>query len=427
MKTYIKQITILLLSISFSFFSCDGGDDSNNNNENPIVEVPTLTSFSPTSGSKETIVTINGTNFGDINTLQVFFNEVEAVIQFSTATEIKVIVPTGANTGLIKVISNNTELIGEAFTYIISDTQVSTLLVNSPFIKPTGIALDLEGTLYVTDEHKIKKIKPNGEVSILAGIETLGFEDGIGANAQFHNPKGIVADSLGNIYVVDTNNHKIRKIKPNGEVSTLAGSSLGFEDGIGANAQFNYPYGITIDIEGNLYIADWGNHRVRKITPSGEVTTFAGSTAGFVDAIGTNAKFDHLRGIAIDSKGILYVIDTDNFKIRKITPDGDVSTFVGSSGGFLDGIGEIAQFSSLVDITIDTQDVLYVTDFLNQKIRKITPSGEVTTIAGTSLGFEDGPGTSAQFNYPNGIVVDRDGTVYIADTSNRKIRKITQE
>jgi len=197
---------------------------------------------------------------------------------------------------------------------------------------------------------------------------------------------GACFDADGNMYVSDTGNNRIRKISTDGIVTTLAGSAEGFADGVGSAAMFNLPIGICIDAIGNLYVADQNNHRIRKITPDGTVTTIAGSsTAGYADGIGNLAKFYFPVGICIDSAGNLYIADSLNHKIRKITPAGVVSTIAGSTAGFADGIGTTAKFNFPSSICVDSSNNLLIADQNNHRIRKITPAGVVTTVAGKTL------------------------------------------
>lgn len=438
MKT-IKNSIVILLVLLLANCSCSS-DDNGNTTPPPTLPIATLSNISPTSGPKTTIVTINGNNFGeDISKVQVFFNDKGGTVQSVSNTQIKAIVPARAFTGLVTLSVNGTTLTGPEFSYIITEVHVSTIAGSTQgfvdgtgtmaqFSRPNGITIDTGGTLYVADNnnHRIRKITPQGVVSTLAG-STEGFADGSGTTAQFTFPTGIAIDTDGTLYVTDTGNHKIRKITPQGVVSTLAGSSSGFADGQGSVAQFNRPYGIAIDTDNNLYIADSYNHKIRKITPEGVVSTLTGNTEGFADGTGTMAKFSYPLGITIDIDSNLYVTDYENHKIRKITPQGVVSTIAGSTLGFADGIGTIAQFSFPLGITIDTDSNLYVADTENHKIRKITPEGVVSILAGSTEGFADGTGTTAQFTYPYRITIDTGGTLYVADNSNHKIRKITQE
>ncbi|MBP1221895.1 T9SS type A sorting domain-containing protein [Flavobacterium sp. 1355] len=294
-----------------------------------------------------------------------------------------------------------------------------------------GMCTDPSGNIYVVDQtnFRIRKITPEGVTSTLAGHEE-GYADGTGPYAKFSFPNGICSDAAGNIYVTDAGNYKIRKITPQGVVTTLAGSTVGFADGPGSAAKFNTDLdGICADKSGNLYVADNYNHKIRKITPNGTVSTFAGSTFGFEDGPASTAKIWQPKGICIDKNGNLYVSDRFNHRIRKITPNGTVSTLAGSTEGYTDGPGASAQFSYPEQIGIDSNDNLYVTDYslANHIIRKISPSGTVSTLAGSTDGYLDGPALSAKFSNPRGICADAKGNIYVADLVNSRIRKITQE
>ncbi|MFC5048424.1 cadherin domain-containing protein [Aquimarina hainanensis] len=308
---------------------------------------------------------------------------------------------------------------------------------NAQFYLPSGTAVDTQGNVYVTDtsNHRIRKITPDGTTTTFAG-STYGFADGTGTNARFADPYGITIDAQGNLYVTERRNHKIRKITPAGVVTTLAGSTQGFADDVGTDAQFSDPQGITIDSQGNLYVADRGNHKIRRITQGGVVTTLAGSTEGFADGTGANAQFGDPVGIAIDGLQTLYVADSGNNRIRKISISFQVggnstigtvvvSTLAGSTRGASDGTGTNAQFSAPNGIAVDTQGDIYVADRNNHTIRKVTPTGEVTTLTGGPSGYVDGTTADARFSSPSGIAVDTQGNVYISDMGNDKIRKIT--
>ena len=302
-----------------------------------------------------------------------------------------------------------------------------------------------------------------GNVTTIAG-STQGYSDGTGTVARFVGPNGLVVDAFGNIFVADTYNHKIRKITPAGVVTTIAGSSNGSLDGVGTGAQFNYPVGITLDAANNIYVTEHGSHRIRKISSTGVVTTFAGSTQGYLDGTGTAARFSGPTGIALDAANNIYVADSQNNRIRKITPAGVVTTFAGSTQGHSDGTGTAAQFSGPTGIAIDGSnniyvssgsirkitptgvvttivgsaefnfphgldiDIwgnLYVADYFNHRIRKVAQNGTVTTIAGNLQGFLDGNFSIARFNQPSDVAVDSSGNLYVADTYNNRIRKIT--
>jgi sugar lactone lactonase YvrE len=300
------------------------------------------------------------------------------------------------------------------------------------FKYPAGIALDESGNIYLADAYnnRIRKITPTGVVKTLAGSGKEGFADGMGIDAVFNGPAGIAIDRDGNIYTAEWKGHRVRKITPAGVVSTLAGSGkAGFADGTGTEASFNTPEGVALDSKGNVYVADSANHKIRKISPSGVVTTLAGSgQKGFVDGAGAEAGFMNPKGVALDSIGNIYVGDMKNNCIRKITPGGVVTTLAGSGkAGSENGRGAEASFNKPFGPTVDGQGNVYVADSGNNLIRKITPSGVVFTLAGSGkAGSEDGYESAASFNTPWGVAVDSFGTVYVSDHNSFKIRKIYQ-
>ena len=274
-------------------------------------------------------------------------------------------------------------------------------------------------------------------VSTLAGNGNRGFADGLGAAASFNMPQGAAVDASGNVYVVDTLNHRIRKVTPGGVVTTFAGTGgEGAVDGPALNASFRYPSGVAVDSSGNVYVADAGTNLIRKVTPGGMVSTLAGSgTARFADGTGAAASFNYPTGIAVDLGGNLYVADARNNLIRKVTRDGVVTTLAGIVAGsiikgkapnpYQDGTGTTATFNFPVGIAVDAVGDIYVADFNNHRIRKVTPGGVVTTLAGNGTAtFADGPGTAAAFNYPYSLAVDAGGNVYVADNGNQRIRKV---
>ena len=261
------------------------------------------------------------------------------------------------------------------------------------------------------------------EVTTLAG-SVKGRKDGLGTNAQFDGPTAICVDMQGNIYVADMYNHLIRKITPAGQVNTLAGSSIGYLDGNGAFSKFNQPGGICVDQHGNVFVADIYNHKIRKITPSGDVTTVAGSTPGYADGKGSAAKFYYPVGICIDSDGILYVADQINNKIRKITQDGTVSLYAGGPGGNANGPSTTAGFNNPTGICINAEKTVFVVDYSGHRIRKISKDLMVTTLAGNTEGFADSIGSAALFDHPFGLCLDKEGNVIVADMGNQKIRKV---
>jgi hypothetical protein len=253
--------------------------------------------------------------------------------------------------------------------------------------------------------------------------------NGNGSSALFIYPSRITMNTNGDMYTLDGQDPRTRKISPSADVSTYAGiETPGFKDGRSDIASFKGGSGgIASDAQGNIYVADTYNHSIREITVSGTVITIAGNgSAGFNEGKGTEAKFNSPRGIAIDQLGNLYVADRGNFRIRKINANGDVSTIAGTgSQGLLDGGPGIAKFDVIDDVVVDKAGNLFVTD--DHVIRKISVEGVVTTIAGSTPGYIDGDGASAKFYYPIGLGMDGQGNIYVADAFNHRIRKISFE
>jgi serine/threonine protein kinase, bacterial len=305
--------------------------------------------------------------------------------------------------------------------------------ITASFDNMFNIAVDASGHLYVAEaanNHKIRKITAGGVVTTLAGSGTAGYVNGTGTAASFRSPVGVAVDASGNVYVADAGNHRIRKITANGVVTTLAGSgTAGYADGTGTAALFNNPHAIAVDASGNVYVGDAINPRIRKITAGGVVTTLAGNGVwGSADGTGIAASFSYFYSLTVDAFGYIYVADTFNNKIRKITPSGVVTTLAGSdTDGDADGMGSAAAFDLPHGIAVDASGNLYVADTFNNKIRKITAGGLVSTLAGWSTGipgYADGMGTAAAFYNPIGIAVDMSGNVYVSDGENNRIRKI---
>jgi hypothetical protein len=262
-------------------------------------------------------------------------------------------------------------------------------------------------------------------------VGTPGSSDGTGSAAQFSEPEGVAVDSVGNVYVADTDNNTIRKVTPAGVVTTLAGlaGSIGSVDGTGSAARFFLPWGVALDSAGNVYVADTANYTIRKMTPAGVVTTLAGMAAsyGSVDGTGSVARFNLPSGVAVDSASNVYVADELNYTIREVTPEGVVTTLAGLAGtaDYADGTGSAARFSAPWGVAVDSKGDVFVADAYNHTIRKVTPDGVVTTIGGVARvsGWADGLGSSARFHYPHGVSVDGAGNVYVADGLNHRITK----
>ncbi len=284
----------------------------------------------------------------------------------------------------------------------------------------SGVASDVSGNVYLSDSvyNRIRKLTPQGALSTLAGSGASLYADGTGTSAKFHEPSGLATDINGNVYVADCKNNRVRKVTASGVVTTLSG-------------YFNGPRGVAVDASGNVFVADTSNHKICKISPSGQVSTLAGSgAAGYSDGIGTAAYFNQPCGLAVDLGGNIYVADNQNHMIRKVSPAGVVTTIAGKqfTSGFVNGAGTSAAFNYPSAIALDNNGYIYVADFGNHMIRKISPTGAVTTLAGSGMaGYSDGTGNAAafMFNSPSGIAVDVSGNIYVADWGNNRIRKIT--
>lgn len=348
------------------------------------------------------------------------------------------------------------------------------------FDQPEALAVDAAGNIYVADSrnHLVRKITPGGEVSTLAGSGQNSSVDGSGRSASFSNPKSLAADAAGNVYVRDQN--AVRKVSPAGVVTTVPGTSSGESCCLGG-AKFVQPISVALDPAGNLYVGVYSpassiyrisptgvvttlyasqrspfspyslavdaggtvfvadENRIWRVTPDGGATLFAGGSRGYANGSGTAARFDGPRQLAVDGDGNLIVADVGNAALRKVTPAGVVTTVAGKQTGFVDDAGTKARFSGewvgtfpaavyvgLAGIAIDANGDAYVADTGNHAIRKVSRTGTATTLAGTgTAGFANGTGSSAAFDAPLGVAVDAAGNVYVADSKNHMVRKIT--
>ena len=323
---------------------------------------------------------------------------------------------------------------GHANAFVIAPVNggvVTTIATSAEGINdPRGLVVDSDGNIFINNAGttRILKITPSGVVSVFAGSGTNATVDGTGVSASFNSPGGLAIDSQNNLYLGECNGHKIRKITPAAVVSTFAGSSYGYLDGTSNGARFYCPQGVAVGPSDVVYVADGNNNRIRMITQAGVVTTLSGSgTAGTLDGSATTSQFNGPVGIAVDQAGNVYVNDDSSSRVKKVAPDGTVTTFVGSGvSGFADGTGVSAQVNTgRANLSVDNAGNVYLADGANHRLRKITQAGVVTTLAGSGVGGTgDGTGLSAQFSYPRNIFITPSGTIYVNDNSTNRIRKI---
>ncbi len=310
----------------------------------------------------------------------------------------------------------------------------STIPKNVRFTSPNSLAVLGDGSVLIPDagNHLVRILEPNGTVGTYAGKGLPpALLNGPASAAYFNIPIAVAVDAGWDVFVADSGNNVIRRISPFGArtVTTFAGSGgNGLKNGTAAEAQFNFPNDLVVDPSGNLFVTEFNNHTVRKITKEGVVTTFAGTGApGHHDGPGAGAQFNGPAGIARDNVGNLFVTDWENRVIRKITPDGVVSTIAGAVGvqGFIDGPSASARLCAPDGIAVDQNGNIFFTEFGNSSVRRIDPSGEVLTLVGTAgEGFADGGRTEAKMLHPGGIAVYPDGSLIVADTANHSIRKV---
>ena len=305
---------------------------------------------------------------------------------------------------------------------------------------PRSVEVDGSGNLYIVDRwnYRIRKVDTAGTITTVAGTGTSGFsgDGGQATDARINAPRGVAVDGSGNLYIADTSNNRIRKVDSSGVITTVAGTgTLGFsgDGGQATAAKIWEPSGVEVDGSGNLYIADTQNYRIRKVDTSGTITTVVGvGLSGFGGDGGpaTGAQIRSPQGVEVDGSGNLYIADPGNHRVRKVDTSGTITTVAGTgTRGFSgdNGPATEAQLDWPQRVAVDGSGNLYITDRNRHRVRKVDTAGTITTVAGTgTAGFsgDDGPATSAQINRPEGVAVDESGNLYISDTSNQRIRKV---
>ena len=314
------------------------------------------------------------------------------------------------------------------------------------------MALDRAGNLYIAEwnNHRIRKVNSAGVISTVAGTGTAGFsgDGGAATSAQLNYPIGVALDGAGNLYIADRFNHRIRKVDAAGVISTVAGDGTQDNDGFGGfggdggaatAARLNLPAGVAVDGSGNLYISDWGNHRIRKVDAEGVISTVAGSgRSGFGmggysgdGGVAVAARLNTPIGVAVDGSGNLYIADSNNYRIRKVDAAGVISSVAGTGRADFSGDGGPATEAYLrgpTGVALDRAGNLYIADWGNHRIRKVDSAGVISTVAGDGTrgaGGDGGPASAAQLNDPTGVALDRAGNLYIADWGNQRIRRLT--
>lgn len=426
MKTFIKFLCSRLLLFAslptILLLSCTKSDSSE--------QAPIINDISPIHGAGNSTLKIRGLHFSyNVGNVFVKINGITAAVTSVSDSVVLVTVPLGAGTGNVSMTLNGFNVTGPIFKYdYVTTVSTVTGKNNSAlFNYPVGVAIDKQNNIYVAElgSSRISKISAAGDVSILAGAGTEGFADGTGQEARFNYPWAVEVDSSGNVYVADLYNHRIRKISAGGQVTTIAGiGTPGYADGAGATAQFNYPDGITVDKKGNIYVSDRNNYAVRIITAAGMVSSL------YPDR--STAPFSGPHGLLINDQGEIYVADftsgysrimrtnINNIQAWKQFGRGDV--------GYLDGQSAFAYFNGPSDVVADNEGNIYIADAGNHRVRKLSPDGIVSTVAGNgNNGIVDGPASDAEFTYLNGIAIDTNGNLYVADSGSGTIRKISTQ
>ncbi|OGP11992.1 MAG: hypothetical protein A3G39_07000 [Deltaproteobacteria bacterium RIFCSPLOWO2_12_FULL_43_16] len=397
-----------------------------------------VTGISPTSGSVGTTVTITGLNFGDTQgTSMVTFNGKQATVSSWSDTTIATSVPSGVSlsTGLVTVTINGITGNGLPFSVPLRSGYITTVAGNgsqtfsgdggpAPYagISPVDVAVDSEENLYIAGDSRIRKVDTYGTITTIAGTGESGFSgDGGPAIYAKLNASGLALDSAGNLYIAGDN--RVRKISINGIITTVAGNgTYGFsgDGGPATSARLYYPSDVAVDSQGNLFIADYGNNRIRKVSLDGIMTTVAGNGGSGFSGDGGSAISAQVNpvDVAVDTQGNLYIADWNNNRIRKVDADGIITTVVGDE--------TLTVLYQPAGIALDVYGNIYIADYGHERVKKFTIGGGITTVAGNGIHSSYGDGgraTSAAIVEPHGVALDGDGNLFIADWGCR-IRKV---
>jgi hypothetical protein len=452
------------LSVASHTITATYGGDTNYSpsSSGPVVEVvdavsAAMPTFSPVAGTYTSpqLVTISSTTAGaaiyyttdgSTPTTASFLYTVPVAV--TSSETIKAIAAGGgygnSSVGSAAYVINN--VLGVISTYAGNGTQGyggdGGAATSSELSDPPGVAVDSNGNVYIADSvnNRIRKVTPAGIISTIAGNGSAGYsgDGGAATSAELNAPFGVAVDTSGNIYIVDRENSRIRKVTPAGVISTVAGNgTYGYsgDGGAATAAELANPTGVAADSGGNVYIADAANSRIRKVTPAGVITTVAGNgTPGYNGDGGAATSAEvYPAGVAVDSGGNLYIADYGNQRIRKVTSAGVISTIAGNGAYGYSGDGGAAtsaELNSPFSTALDSSGNLYIADYGNQRIRKVTPAGMISTVAGNGTSGYSGDGgaaTSGEINNPFGVAVDSSGNLYVGDYSNQRVRKVTYE
>ena len=305
---------------------------------------------------------------------------------------------------------------------------------------PRNMAIAVDGNLYIADtrNHSIAKVSSDRVITTVVGSGVSGYsgDGGRAARAQLNGPRDVAVGTDGSLYIADTDNHCIRKVTPDGVITTLAGTgTFGYSGdcALAPDAQLAFPQDVALGADGSLYIADTGNHRIRQVTCEGTIRTVVGTGVWGYSGDGgaaVRARLARPRGVSVDREGCLYIGDTENHCVRKVMPDGTIATVAGNGTESYSGDGGAATRAQLAwprGIVVDADGCLFIADCGNSLIRKVAPDGTISTVGGTGAeGYsgDGGPALCAQLADPHGILLGADGSLYIGEPRNHCIRKV---